>query len=124
VSRRGERSPGPVQLRELIITALVYPRRLMQGSIALEVCTHAGHYAPRQTDCRLCEHSPECEWLTGHDQHVDLKRKSVEALTEALEISFSYVDARVTLDGHDAIRCRCEACGWLRDTERLLETLR
>jgi len=124
VSRADERRAGLAQARELIITALVYPRQLMQGSIALEGCAHAGHYAPRQPDCNRCEHSPECEWLIGHDQHVDLRRKSVDALTEALEISFSYVDARVTLDGHNARHCRCEACGWLRETERLLEMLR
>jgi hypothetical protein len=110
--------------RAQIVEALDYPRRLMQGSIELDRCTHAGHYAHRDPACRTCEHGLECEWLSGHDEMVDLERKSLEALADALEVCFSFVDARVTLDGHDSARCRCEACSWLRDAERLLDALR
>jgi hypothetical protein len=112
------------EVRERILETLVFPRRLMQGSIALETCTHAGHYAPRQADCAGCEHAPECEWLTGSDEHVDLRAKPTAALTEALLLSFAYVDARVTHDGHDPSHCRCSACLWLSEAERLLATLR
>jgi len=96
----------------------------MRGSISLDTCTHAGHYARQDQRCQTCDHEPECHWLNGHDEHVDLGQKSLTRLTEALEVSYAYVDARVTLDGHDPHRCRCNACEWLRDTEPLLEALR
>jgi hypothetical protein len=111
-------------LRRQVIEALTYPRHLMRGSIELDRCTHAGHYAVRDAVCQACDHGPECEWLTGHDEHVDLDGKSLAALTEALEISYGYVDARVTVEGHASALCRCSACEWLREAERLLERLR
>jgi hypothetical protein len=111
-------------MKARVVETLAYPRRLMQGSINLDACTHAGHYARRDYRCQTCDHQPECHWLSGHDEHVDLAHKSVEQLTDALEICYAYVDARVTLNGHDQLRCRCAACEWLRDAERLLETLR
>jgi hypothetical protein len=116
--------PQATEIHQRILEVLAYPRRLTQGSIPLESCTHAGHYAPRQPDCVRCEHAPECEWLAGHDEHVDLRLKPVDALTEALELSFAYVDARVTRDGHDPLRCRCTACRWLAEAEQLLTALR
>ena len=119
--RQGAQATG---VHERILEVLIYPRQLMQGSIALESCTHAGHYAPRQPDCAQCEHAPECEWLAGNDQHVDLRVKPIEVLIEALELSFGYVDARVTRDGHDPLRCRCSACRWLAEAEQLLAVLR
>lgn len=120
--RPGERESR--SLRAQTLAALDYPRRLMQGSIELDQCTHAGHYARRDLACRTCQHGLECEWLSGHDELVDLGHKPLEALADALEVCFSFVDARVTLDGHDSARCRCEACSWLRDAERLLDALR
>jgi hypothetical protein len=96
----------------------------MRGGVDLEACTHAGHYAARDPACRACDHEIECSWLVRHDEHVDLRHRSVASLTEALELGHAYVDARVTLAGHDPARCRCAACEWLQDAERLLDALR
>jgi hypothetical protein len=112
------------ELRARLVGLLEYPRRLMEGSVALEACAHAGHYAPRAQDCQACEHGPECQWLLRHDGASDLGNRSVASLGDALELCYAYVDARVTIHGHDNGRCGCEACRWLRTAEGLLDVLR
>ena len=110
-------------MKSRIIRALRYPRALMRGNIALDQCTHSGHYNESDQECGDCYYGLECEWLFGNDESVAVEEKSLPALIEALEYCHGYVDAHTTEWGHDSKSCPCEACAWLRDTEELMTDL-
>ena len=107
-------------MRTRIIHALRYPRKLMQDNLDLDDCAHGGNFDPDDQGCDDCYYGLECSWLFSHDESVDLEAKSTEALRQALQYCYEYVDARVTEWGHDSKGCTCEACDWLRVTHPLL----
>jgi len=110
-------------MKTRIIGALRYPRALMRGSIALDDCSHSGHYSQSDRECDDCYYGLECAWLFGNDESVALEEKPLSALIEALEYCHGYVDARTTEWGHHSDTCPCEACAWLRDAQDLMAAL-
>jgi hypothetical protein len=110
-------------MKEKIITALNFPRSLIRGEIDTVDCPHAGNYAGRDPECLACMQGAECEWLNGSDEAVPLALKTQEELEGALEFALGYVDAQVMLWGHNRRNCRCDACKWLRSSQRLFDTL-
>ena len=119
----GLRQRGPeqkaVEQREQVIEALLFPRSLVRDHIEIDQCAHAGHYAKDRKDCQQCDYGPECEWLYSNDEFIALERKPLPVLAQALEFALGYVDAQVSLWGHQHTSCHCDACVWLRRTQRL-----
>jgi len=110
-------------VKDRIIQALQYPRALIRGGVELHACSHGGNYHEQASDCADCHFEPECAWLFSHDEHIAFESKSVDDLTEALEFCYGYVDARATQLGHEVMSCGCDACRWLRDAGRLMNSL-
>ena len=107
-----------------IIDLLEFPRRLLRDDVDLEDCPHAGHFAPSDRACRVCEARAECEWLYHNDACVALAAKPLDAALDALDAAILYVDARATRAGHARHGCGCEACIWLRKARKARETRR
>lgn len=110
-------------MREKIIEALIESRLLVRDQVDWNDCSHAGHYSVEDGECRTCEFEFECHWLSQNDEFVALERKATQILVESLEFAQAYVDAVVTRRAHDRRSCQCEACRWLRRTQRLLGEL-
>ncbi len=111
-------------MKQKIIQALAYPRRLMRGSVELQNCSHSGHFSQSDGECGDCYYGLECAWLFSNDENVSVEEKPLEALREALEQCHGYVDARTTEWGHDNTRCDCDACCWLRNADDLISRWR
>jgi hypothetical protein len=107
-------------LLDRIRRALLLPRRLMQDALERDRCPHSGYFQKGAQDCVYCEVGPECEWLLGYDEHAALESKRFAEVVEALEVSYSYIHARTLSQGHRERTCDCDACLWLRETQRLL----
>lgn len=97
-----------------VIDLLEFPRRLLQDSVLIEDCPHAGNFAPADPACRVCETRAECEWLHHNDACAALGSKPIDAAIDALGVAMLYVDARVTHARHRRRGCKCEVCAWLR----------
>jgi len=108
-------------VREAIIAMLRYPRTMVHGNIPVETCTHGGFYADGDLACMLCDHELECHWLANADEFSALEQRSLKELAEALEFAVDYVRAQVAHANHDFVRCKCEACDWLRTGQSWLD---
>ena len=110
-------------MRNRIIQALSYPTALIRGGVELDSCSHSGQYNDLDPECTYCDFEPECAWLFRHDENVSLAEKPLADLVEALEFCYGYVDAHTARLGHEFETCNCDACRWLRDAGRLMESL-
>lgn len=121
---RARKVCGPVEdtnVKEEIIKALVFPRAVIRGEIALEECPHAGNFSPQDIACQECHCGAECEWLFSNDELVALEEKSLDELEGALEFAVGYVDARIMRLGHEVTNCHCRTCAWLRTGMALID---
>ena len=109
-------------MKNEIIEMMAFPRDLIRGNVPFETCGHAGHYARRDPECRVCESRLECEWLYHNDEFAALEQKSLESLLEALQSALLYVDACVYRAGHDPKHCSCNACTWLTRAQAVYDT--
>ncbi len=110
-------------MKDKILQALRDSRALVRDQIEYERCTHSGHYAEDDFDCQICEFGFECQWLYRNDEFVSLERRSADSLLESLEFAIIYIDSSIERWGHDRRACRCDACCWLRNSQRLRDEL-
>jgi hypothetical protein len=107
--------------REQIIEALAFPRKLVQDSLDLHQCPHGGFFSPAETGCQDCDDRAECQWLYHYDEFAAMENKPVAVLVDALDFALTYVRAQVATWEHDSQGCRCDACRWLRASEKLYD---
>jgi hypothetical protein len=107
-------------LRQRIIEALTYPRMLMTGHLGEQDCPLNLYFDDEHESCRYCDNGEQCHWLNRNDEFSMLARKPMDALIRTFEFSVDYVDAHVTQNHHNARRCACESCTWLRDARHLV----
>ena len=117
--RRGGRDSAE-DMRTRFIEALTYPRLLMTSTIDVDDCPMHGYFDKTLDACQVCDKGVECLWLNSHDEFSRLARKPINALYEAFTFSIDYVDAYVTREQHNARRCACDTCQWLRDARHLV----
>lgn len=103
--------------------ALEFPRSLVRDNLDLQECVHNGNYAADDDECRQCVQGFECEWLYGNDEFVALDRKPLKELAAALDFALEFVDMRISEWGHNRGSCRCEACAWRREAQRLADRI-
>lgn len=111
-------------MRNKIIKALTESRLLVRDQVDWHDCSHGGYFSGQDEECHACDFEFECHWLSQNDEFVALERKATQILVESLEFAQAYVDAIVTRRAHDRRSCQCEACRWLRHTQRLLGEVR
>jgi hypothetical protein len=64
----------------------------------------------------------ECHWASCLNDFEDLRNKPVHTLNASLRYSVRLVEAMHHELRHDETTCTCEACRWIRDSQRLIET--
>ena len=108
-------------MRDQIIELLDFPRRLARDNMELQHCPHAGNYLEGDPRCQACHSFLECEWLYHSDEFSALGERPLAEVVEALNVACMYVDAQVTLSGHQRDRCACDSCRWVQRASVLLE---
>ncbi|KPK55465.1 MAG: hypothetical protein AMS22_04325 [Thiotrichales bacterium SG8_50] len=108
-------------MRKQMLEALAYPRDLIRSGLDVDNCPHSGNYAAEDIECLTCFDGPECRWLYHNDEFVALEGKSLAELADALEFALEHVSAQVIHSSHNQRTCRCDACAWLRKSQKLLD---
>lgn len=106
-------------MKQVLINALEFPRRVIQDHVAAKACAHEGRYAD-DPSCRLCAAAIQCQWLCHHDEFSGLALKSDQEVALALAFATDFVEASVAADEHDCNTCGCEVCCWLRESQEML----
>jgi len=107
------------ELKESLLSALVFPRHLVREQVDLRDCKFNGHYIGN-IGCKLCNSAMACEWLTQHDEFSNLAQKPIEDIAAALDFAMHFVEVLVTESEHECAVCTCEACDWLRGARQAI----
>ena len=109
-------------MRRELIEALTYPRLLILRMIDAQNCAHDSVFQATSARCHHCSLSRECHWASYLNDFEDLRHKPVHTLNASLRYSVRLVEALHNELLHDATSCTCEACSWIRDSQRLIES--
>ncbi len=116
--------PEQAIMRRKIIEGLCYPRQVAKANVSLSTCPHSGFFKVMDSKCRQCSKNYECDWLNSTDEFNDLVVRPMEFLYRALTFGIDYVDAQVVGQEHDADRCECDSCEWIRNARDLIKEYR
>ena len=109
-------------MRRAMIEALTYPRLLILKIIDAQNCEHDNLFEATSARCHHCSMGRECHWASCLNDFEDLRTKPVHTLNASLRYSVRLVEALHSQLRHDATACTCEACSWIRDSQRLIES--
>lgn len=109
-------------MRRQLIEALTYPRLLILRIIDAQECEHDSLFDATSARCHHCSMDRECHWASCLNDFEDLRNKPVHTLNASLRYSVRLVEALHNRLRHDATACTCEACTWIRDSQRLIES--
>ena len=109
-------------MRRELIEALTYPRLLILKIIDAQDCVHDSLFEATSARCRHCSMARESLWATCLNDFEDHRNKPAHTLNASLRYSVRLVEALHGESRHDATTCTCEACRWIRDSQRLIET--
>ena len=107
-------------MKDQIIQALIFPRDQVRSNLNILDCVHGGHFHKGEQICEACEYRDECSWLYHNDECSGIVRKPIKQIVESLQFSLDYIDTRIAYMGHHIGKCHCDACNWLKNTERLV----
>lgn len=106
-------------MRRHLIEALTFPRLVMLEQMDSGSCPLYLYYDPSYPACMICRKARECRWLRENDTFHLLAHQPLEHLHQAVRFCIDYMNAKTSADGHNARRCACESCSWLRNAVRL-----
>jgi hypothetical protein len=106
-------------MRRKIIESLTYPRMLMMSRMDVHDCPMNLYFNADANVCQSCGMDEECRWLNSNDEFSVLAEEPIEVLFDALLFSIDFVDAHVTRERHNYLRCTCETCTWVKDARFL-----
>ena len=109
-------------MRRELIEALTYPRLLILRMIDARECEHDSLFDATSARCHHCSMDRECHWASCLNDFEDLRSKPVHTLNASLRYSVRLVEALHNELLHDSTSCTCEACSWIRDSQRLIES--
>ena len=106
-------------MRQAIIETLSFPKTVIAKYINVDNCPHGGYFNPAESDCEHCARHGECHWIFQNEESTALENKPLEELISALEYSISFIELRISHQGHHAGNCQCESCLWLKKASTL-----
>ncbi|WP_199930369.1 hypothetical protein [Sedimenticola thiotaurini] len=107
--------------RDQIIAALDYPRSLMEQESKRGTCSQHYQFNEQADDCNECLYILECQAYGEQLASPSLVEATFDELQRLLRFAIEYVSYHLGRLGHDAGRCDCELCTWLRSVTPLLE---
>lgn len=108
--------------KQTLLAALFYPRFHIRNNLRQRDCPFNNEYRADELACGWCLYQEECCWLNHHDDDSRLAGMSVDELLKILAFTVDYVDTDIAFWEHDSRHCGCEACRWLRDARRELDS--
>ena len=108
-------------MRRQMIEALSYPRLLVKKIIDGRDCPHDSLFEATSERCQQCDINRECHWVTCLDEFADFEDKPTHTINASLRYGVKLVESLHAELHHDETLCTCEACTWVRDTQRLIE---
>ena len=108
-------------MRRQLIEALAYPRLLVQKIMEEDDCPHDSLFQATSERCHQCDLNSECHWVSCMSDFADLEGKAIHTLNASLRYGIRLVETVHSELRHDETMCRCEACTWIRDAQRLTE---
>jgi hypothetical protein len=109
-------------MKNQILGLLAFPRALLRDDIEFDDCPHSGNFAIEDAGCQECGAGVECAWLYSNEEYAALEDRSLEELIDSLDFARAYVEFRVDRWGHNRRTCSCEACRWVRNAGRVLQS--
>ncbi len=108
-------------MRRQLIEALAYPRLLVQKIMEEDDCPHDSLFEATSERCHQCDLNRECHWVSCMSDFSDLEEKAIHTLNASLRYGIRLVETVHSELRHDETMCKCEACTWIRDAQRLTE---
>jgi len=108
-------------MRRQLIEALTYPRLLILKLIDSQDCPYDSLFDVARIRCQRCDMGQECHWASCLNDFEDLRSKPTRTLNASLRYGVKLVESLHGELRHDATVCTCEACAWIRDSQRLIE---
>ncbi len=108
-------------MRRQLIEALAYPRLLVQKIMEEDDCPHDSLFEATSQRCQQCDLNRECHWVSCMSDFSDLEEKAIHTLNASLRYGIRLVETIHSELRHDETVCKCEACTWIRDAQRLTE---
>ncbi len=115
-------SESVLEKRDLIIDALDFPRLLMKRDSTRDACSQHHQFNEQADECNECLYILECQAYGEQLARPSLVKASFGELLRLLKFAIEYVSYHLDRLDHDADRCDCELCSWLRSVTPLLET--
>ncbi|WP_275098638.1 hypothetical protein [Sedimenticola hydrogenitrophicus] len=107
--------------REQIITALGFPRLLMEQEIKRRVCPEHYRFNDQVEECNECLYILECQCYGEYLAGPALGKASTIELVRLLQFGYEYVTHQLKRQDHETASCSCELCSWIRSVTPLLE---
>lgn len=108
-------------MRRQLIEALTYPRLLVEKIIGARDCPHDSLFHATNERCGQCDMNRECHWINCLNDFSDFADKPEYTINASLRYGIKLVESLHDELHHDETLCRCEACTWVRDAQRLTE---
>lgn len=108
-------------MRDRIIEALDYPRRLIRETVGGRDCPEDSRFDAGSLPCHCCDIRQECQWACCLDEFDDFAGKPDYTLNASLCYGIAMVESLRRRENHDTETCECEACSWLRSSRRLVK---
>ena len=108
-------------MRRQLIEALTYPRLLVQKMMEEDDCPHDSLFEATSERCHQCDLNRECHWVSCLNDFSGLEDKAIHTLNASLRYGIRLVETVHSELRHDETMCKCEACTWIRDAQRLTE---
>ncbi len=113
---------GVSDKRDRIITALDFPRLLMEQEIKQRNCSQHYRFDEQVEGCSECLYILECQGYAEQLAAPALQQASYSKLASMLRFGLEYVSCQLVRQDHETARCDCDLCGWIRSVTPLLET--
>ena len=108
-------------MRRQLIEALSYPKLLILKIIDERDCPHDSEFEATSRQCNDCELSRECHWVSCLNDFAEFDGKATHTINASLRYGIHLVESMHSELRHDETTCMCEACVWIRDSQRLNE---
>jgi hypothetical protein len=108
-------------MRRELIEALSYPKLLVQKQIEERNCPHDCRFDATDERCHHCDLGHECHWVTCLNEFDDFDGKANHTINASLRYGIKLVERLHSELRHDEATCTCEACIWIRESQRLTE---
>ncbi len=106
-------------LQQALLRLLEVPQLMLLREIGEMNCIHDADFCWQDKQCWDCDLGENCLGVIGKFGSVS-KTRNLQTCLAMIELARNYVRHKVTSLNHEQRTCFCEACCWLRETNKLV----